>query len=144
VADTELRARLSEIIAAKRAQRAPSPASVIRQRLIDAIAPVRSLLVAVIGLPWQATGEHPVLDALNKLRAQYAAGVNSLPADDAAPRLRPAWCQAIADADRERAFCALEVATLFALRRALRNGSVWLEHSLSFRGRERLFIPDER
>jgi TnpA family transposase len=38
----------------------------------------------------------------------------------------------------------LEVATLFALRRALRNGSVWIEHSLSFRGRERLFIPDER
>lgn len=144
VPDAELRARLSEIIAAKRAQRAPSRASVIRQRLIDAIAPVRSLLAPVIGLPWQATGEHPVLDALNKLRAQYAAGVNSLPADVTAPRLGPAWRQAIADADRERAFRALEVATLFALRRALRNGSVWLEHSLSFRGRERLFIPDER
>jgi len=142
--DTELRARLSEIIAAKRVQRAPSRASVIRQRLIDAIAPVRSLLVAVSGLPWQATGEHPVLDALNKLRAQYAAGTHSLPADVTASRLGPAWRQAIADDDRERAFRALEVATLFALRRALRNGSVWLEHSLSFRGRERLFIPDER
>lgn len=144
VADTELRARLSEIIAAKRAQRAPSRASVIRQRLIDAIAPVRSLLVAVSGLSWQATGEHPVLDALNKLRAQYAAGTNSLPTHVTAPRLGLAWRQAIAGADRERAFRALEVATLFALRRALRNGSVWLEHSLSFRGRERLFIPDER
>ena len=142
--DTELRARLSEIIAAKRAQRAPSRASVIRQRLIDAIAPVRSLLVAVSGLSWQATGEHPVLDALNKLRAQYAAGTNSLPTHVTAPRLGLAWRQAIAGADRERAFRALEVATLFALRRALRNGSVWLEHSLGFRGRERLFIPDER
>ena len=144
VADAELRSRLSDLVAAKRAQRAPSRASVIRQRLIDAIAPVRSLLVAVSGLPWQATGEHPVLDALNKLRAQYAAGTNSLPADITAPRLGPAWRQAIADADRERAFRALEVATLFALRRALRNGSVWLEYSLSFRGRERLFIPDAR
>ena len=65
----------------RRSAPAPSRASVNRQRLIDAIAPVRSLLVAVIGLPWQATGEHPVLDALNKLRAQYAAGVNRLPAD---------------------------------------------------------------
>jgi hypothetical protein len=142
VVDTELRVRLSEIIAAKRAQRAPSRASVIRRRLIHAIAAVRSLLVAVSGLPWQAKGEHPVLDALNKLRAQYAAGTHSLAADVTAPRLGPAWHQAIADADRERAFRALEVATLFALRRALRNGSVWLEHSLSFRGRERLFIPD--
>src|SRR3546814_7689003 len=46
--------------------------------------------------------------------------------------------------DRERAFQALEVATLFALRRAVRNGSVWIEHSLSFRGRARLFFTDER
>ena len=33
---------------------------------------------------------------------------------------------------------------MFALRRALRNGSIWIEHSLSFRGRARLFIPTDR
>ena len=38
----------------------------------------------------------------------------------------------------------MEVATLLALRRAVRNGSVWIEHSMSFRGRERLFLPEER
>ena len=54
------------------------------------------------------------------------------------------WSATIAGADRERAFRALEVATLFALRRSVRNGSVWIEHSLTFRGRERLFIPAER
>ena len=26
----------------------------------------------------------------------------------------------------------------------MRNGSVWIEHSLTFRGRERLFLPAER
>ena len=26
----------------------------------------------------------------------------------------------------------------------MRNGSVWIEHSLSFRGRQRLFLPEER
>jgi len=144
VADAELRSRLIELVAAERQRRAPSRASVIRLRLIDAIAPVRSLLVAISKLPWQATGEHPVLDALDKLRAQYTAGTKSLPADIAALRLGPAWRGAIAESDRERAFRALEVATLFALRRALRNGSVWIEHCLSFRGRERLFLPDDR
>ena len=144
VPDAELRSRLVDLVAAKRARRAPSRASIIRQHLIDAIAPVRSLLVAVSGLAWQATGEHPVLDALNKLRAQYAGGTKNLPAEVTAARLGPAWRAAIADPDRDRAMRALEVATLFALRRALRNGSVWIEHSLSFRGRERLFIPDER
>jgi hypothetical protein len=32
---------------------------------------------------------------------------------------------------------------LLALRRALRNGTVWIDHSLAFRSRERLFIPAE-
>ena len=94
--------------------------------------------------PWQPTGEHPALNALNKQRAAYAAGAKRLPAEIAALRLGPAWREAIADPDRERAFKAMEVATLLALRRALRNGSVWIEHSLSFRGREQLFLPEER
>lgn len=33
---------------------------------------------------------------------------------------------------------------MFAWRRAVRNGSVWIEHSLSFRGRDRLLLPAER
>ncbi|MGA0573098.1 Tn3 family transposase [Variovorax sp. VNK109] len=144
VPDSELRSRLVSLVAVKRARRPPSRASIIRQHLIDAIAPVRSLLVAVSGLAWQATGEHPAIGALDRLRTLYAGGTKSLPGEVTAARLGPAWRQAIADVDRERAFRALEVATLFALRRALRNGSVWIEHSLSFRGRERLFIPDER
>ena len=49
----------------------------------------------------------------------------------------------ISSPDRERAFQALEVATLFALHRAVRNGSVWIEHSLSFCGRARLFFTEE-
>ena len=142
--DNDLRSRLRDLVAAKRAQRPPSRASVIRQRLIDAIAPVRSLLVGVSRVPWQANGQHPVLDALNTLRAGYAAGVKRLPSEVTAPRLGAAWHAAITDPDRERAFRALEVATLLALRRAVRNGSVWIEHSLSFRGRERLFLSEER
>lgn len=58
--------------------------------------------------------------------------------------LGPVWSATIVGGDRERAFRALEVATLFTLRRSVRNGSVWIEHSLTFRGRERLFIPAER
>src|SRR3546814_2089868 len=54
------------------------------------------------------------------------------------------WQVEISSQDRERAFQALEVATLFSLRRAVRNGSVWIEHSLSFRGRARLFFTDAR
>ena len=40
VPDAELRSRLVDLVAAKRARRAPNRASIIRQHLIDAIAPV--------------------------------------------------------------------------------------------------------
>ena len=53
------------------------------------------------------------------------------------------WKALLSGADREQAFRAFEVATLLALRRALRNGTVWIDHSLAFRSRERLFIPTE-
>jgi hypothetical protein len=63
------------------------------------------------------------------------------------PRRSPAqrvWRKSLQDEDREKAFAAAEVGTLLNLRRALRNGSVWIDHSLSFRSRETLFIPPAR
>ena len=115
----------------------------MREHLIEAIRPVRSLLVALSRMPWTATGEHPVIESLVKMRDLYGRNVRSLP-DDVSPRLGSVWRDAISGYDRERAFRALEVATLFALRRSVRNGSVWIEHSLTFRGRDRLFLPAER
>jgi TnpA family transposase len=144
VADNELRARLADVVAASRQRRPPSRASMVRERLIEAIRPVRSLLAAIAKLPWLATGEHPVIDALGRLRVLYGTGARTLPDQGAAPRLGSVWRDAISGYDRERAFRALEAATLFGLRRSVRNRSVWIEHSLTFRGRERLFLPADR
>lgn len=46
------------------------------------------------------------------------------------------WRALLSGTDREQAFRAFEVATLLALRRALRNGTVWIDHSLAFRRRD--------
>ena len=144
VPDAELRARLATLVSANQKRKPPSRASLVREGLIKAIHPVRSLLVAIAKLPWQATGDHPAIDALMMLRNLYGQGVKVLPGDMVAPNLGTIWRNAIAGDDRIRAFQALEVATLFALRRGVRNGSVWIEHSLSFRGRERLFLPADK
>jgi TnpA family transposase len=142
--DGELRGRLTQIISTEQSHPRPSRASLIRQRLIDATRPVRALLGAIVHLPWQAAGRHPVTAALDHLRALYAAGERTLPVDSIVEGLGRVWSAELRSSDRERAFRAMEVAALFAWRRAVRNGSVWLEHSLSFRGRERLFLPAER
>ncbi len=139
----ELVARMVDLVNASQQGKPPSRASVVRERMIDAIRPVRSLLLAITKLPWQANSEHPVTTALTKLAHLYANKRRELPVEVIAPRLGSVWSAAISGADRERAFRALEVATLFSLRRAVRNGSVWIEHSLSFRGRTRLFFTAE-
>ena len=144
VPDAELRARLEALITETQKRKPPSRASLVSEGLIDGIRPVRSLLVAIAKLPWQATGEHPAIEYLAKLQALYLKGSRKLPVEVVAPSLGMIWQVSISSPDRERAFQALEVATLFALRRAVRNGSVWIEHSLSFRGRARLFFTDER
>ena len=142
--DAELRSRIVALVDASQQKKPPSRASVVRERMIDAIRPVRALLFEITKLPWQADSEHPVTTALAQLAKLYADKRRELPVEVIAPRLGPVWRAAISGADRERAFRALEVATLFSLRRAVRNGSVWIEHSLSFRGRARLFFTETR
>jgi hypothetical protein len=124
-------------------RRPASHAELVRARLIDGIRPVRALLNALVRLPWQATDDHAVLQALRRLRDLYALEQRHLPSDSQI-FLGRVWQETLTGPDRERAFCAFEVATLLALRRALRNGTVWIDHSLAFRSRERLFIPADR
>jgi hypothetical protein len=71
VPDAELRARLDALVTSNPQRRPPSRTSLVREGLIEAIRPVRSLLAAIAKLPWQATGEHPVTAALDKLCGLY-------------------------------------------------------------------------
>lgn len=79
IPDSELRAGLAALVSSHRQRRPPGRASLVRERLIEAIRPVRSLLVAIAKLPWQATGDHPVIESLATLRDLYARNARSLP-----------------------------------------------------------------
>ena len=57
------------------------------------------------------------------------------------PDVGAAWRAAVQSPDRKAGWHAFEASTMLALRRSLRRGSVWIDHSLSFRGREQLLIP---
>jgi TnpA family transposase len=140
VADGEVREKMKLLVASHKARKPPTRAQLVRKHLIAEIRPVRSLLSGLMVLPWQAAPGNPVLAALQLLKDLYAKDKRVLPKETAID-LGRVWKALLADADREQAFRALEVATLSSLRRALRNGSVWIDHSLAFRSRERLFIP---
>jgi len=124
LAEGELRTRVVELVAASQHDKPPSRASLVRERLFEGIRPVRSLLPEIGKLPWQAEADNPVLIAFNQLLKLYADKARELPVEISAPRLGGVWSTAITGEDRDKAMRAMEVATLFSLRRALRNGSI--------------------
>src|SRR5450631_411898 len=138
VADKEARIRLRTLAAEHLQRKPPTRAQLVRDHLTLEIRPVRSLLSALMVLPWEATAGHPVLAAIQLLRALYEHDARELPTTTAID-LGRVWRALLSGADREQAFRAFEVAILLTLRRALRNGTVWVDHSLAFRSRERLF-----
>jgi hypothetical protein len=55
-----------------------------------------------------------------------------------------AWNELLRAPNRELAFRALEAATLWGVRRGLRNGSLWLPHAEQYGGQHRLLLPAVR
>jgi hypothetical protein len=140
VTDSEIRERLRSLVAAHQQRKPPTRAHLVREHFIEEIRPVRSLLSALVLLRWQATPGRSVLAALQLLNGLYEYDVEELPVSTSI-EFGKVSKTLLSGQDRERACRAFEVATLLSLRRALRNGTVWIDHSLAFRSRERLFIP---
>ncbi len=83
-----------------------------------------------------------MIDAIILLRGLYRRHASLLP-DRLNIRLGRAWREAIDGYDRFKAMIAFEWATLFALRVALRNGTIFIEHSFSFRSQTHMLIPPD-
>jgi hypothetical protein len=118
-----------------------SRAAAIRGQLSTHARQVRPLLKALVGLAIEGEADAPLLLALARLRELYARQSRQLP-DDIDARFAPRWAELIDGVDRQRALRAFEAATLLALRKALRNGAIWVAHSLAYRQRTVLLIPD--
>jgi TnpA family transposase len=121
---------------------APNRRSQIRQYLILKRHHARNLLMRLVQLPFEAETTQPVLDAIVLLRGLYRRRAYLLP-DGVNIRLGRAWREAIDGYDRIKAMVAFEWATLFSLRVALRNGSVFITHSFSFRSQTHMLISAE-
>jgi len=79
--------------------------------------------------------------ALLRLRELYARRGRQLP-DAIHASFAPRWADLIEGGDRQRALRAFEAATVLALRKALRNGSVWSAHSLAYHRRNEMLISE--
>ncbi|MDM0050627.1 Tn3 family transposase [Variovorax sp. J22R115] len=57
------------------------------------------------------------------------------------PEVGVAWYGLVHDLDPRSSLRALEACTMMSLRKSLRRGSVWIDHSLSYRERDQMLIP---
>jgi TnpA family transposase len=119
----------------------PSRAAAVRWKLNEKARQVRPLLKALLTLPFEGEEGSSLTLALSQLRDLYAHERRALPRD-VDIGFAPRWAVLMESPDRQRALRAFEAATLFALRKALRNGSAWIGHSLVFRRRNEILIPD--
>ena len=137
ISAADLRERIVSLLTPDLKRR--SCAARIREHLSLDARQTRPLLKHLIKLNLRhgrADHAHPQLAVLEEL---YARGVTELPAD-ADISFDPRWTEVLKSPDRRCAMRAFEAATLQAVKRGLRNGSVWTEHSLDHRNRDQVFI----
>jgi hypothetical protein len=143
VSAESLRTTLRKMSGQLQMQIHPTRAAAVRAGLTENIPAVRSLLRAMTELPIKGSPTERAIAGLTELKTLYARHETELPLKDR--DLAKGW-EALVDGatDRERAMRALEMSTLFELRRGLRRGGCWLEYSNAYRNREQMLIPEEQ
>ena len=117
-----------------------SHAASVRETLTDDHHRIRNLLGPLRELGFVGRDAEPSLRQLDLVGTLHDSGATELPPDCDVP-VSSAWRDLVQGDDRARALRALEASAITGLRKGLRRGSVWINHSLSFRERDQLLIP---
>jgi TnpA family transposase len=136
-----LRTRLAGLIAPFDREREATQVVAIRQELgRQKSHELARLLKAARAVTLIVAPDHPLATAFATLDSLAASSATALPAGTSQP-FGPSWQGLIDQPDRTAALGCFRAATLMALKRALRNRSVSVDHSLSYRALEDKLIP---
>jgi TnpA family transposase len=135
----ELRSRLRSLIAGFEPEREATQVAAIRQELGRKSQDLARLLKLARAARLAVPAGHGLAAAFATLDS-LAASPNALPAKAPQP-FGPSWQGLIDQPDRAAALGCFRAATLMALKRALRNRSVSVDHSVSYRAPEDKLIP---
>jgi len=90
---------------------------------------------------WES--DHPAHATFKLLGTLRGKGQSILPTDTVV-KTQKGWRPLVDGADRARALRALEASALMELKKGLRNGQAWIDHSAAFRHRDAILISQER
>ena len=135
----EMRKQLKRLISPFEPERQGTQVAAIRQELGRQSQGLARLLKLAREAPLSVPAGHKLAAAFATLDT-LAGSPNALP-DNAAQPFGPSWQALIDQPDRAAALGCFRAATLMGLKQALRNRSVSVDHSLSYRAPEDKLIP---
>lgn len=133
-------AEISKLLEDQSGKPPASHAASVRETLTEDNQRIRNLLIPLRELEFAGRDAEQSLRQLALIGRLHDSGTAELPRNCEVP-VSASWRDMIDDDDRKRALRALEASAITGLRKGLRRGSVWINHSLSFRERDRLLIP---
>jgi len=115
--------------------------SLVRKALAEDSQRVRASLAALKDLDFGGRPGDPGFEQWKAWTDLQRQGAIDLKEGVSLPDVGAAWHGLVRDLDPRSGFRAFEACTMMSLRKSLRRGSVWLDHSLSFRERDQMLIP---
>jgi TnpA family transposase len=119
-----------------------SQAAMTRQVLVEEPVGVRALLKSMADLEIRGHDQDRELKQLQELRQLHDCKMHELPTDFDNSIVDRRWLPLIECNDRARAMRAFEACTMLSVRKGLRSGRLWIDHSFSFKDREQMLIPE--
>jgi hypothetical protein len=117
--------------------------SEVRKALSTDHQRVKAFLAALQDLDFGGRADDPGFEQLTAWRAMQGFKATQLPTDLALPDVGAAWHDLVHDVDPRFGLRAFAACTMMSLRKSLRNGRVWIDHSVSFRARDQMLISQE-
>lgn len=136
----DLRLRLRDLIAPFEPDSMTPQVVAIRQELARKSQDLVRVLTAARAAQLTVPADHRLATAFATLDSLPQSSTTTLPVGSAQP-FGPSWRDLIDQPDRRAALGCFRAATVMALKRALRNRSVSVDHSLSHRALEDKLIP---
>jgi TnpA family transposase len=115
-------------------------ASQVRRALAEDNRRVHAHLAGLRDIEFAGAPGDPGHDQWQAWQRLQALGTKEIPQDFELPPVGAAWNTIVSDLDPQSRYRAFEASTMMALRKSLRRGSAWVNHSIGFRARESMLL----
>lgn len=119
-----------------------SHAVLVRQAMSEDHVRVKTLIDDLMVLDFHGREGLPAMKQMAALRDLNEQGLTELPESFDAAVVDPTWRDIVSGTDRKQGLTGLRACTLMAVRKGLKGGRIWIDHSEDFRSRDEMLIPE--